>query len=303
MCRVSSSSECCSRRLCLCATAGSPLLRHSWPSVAPAHEPTLASALALHRREANVIVNSPTRPPTRTSTLHPAATPQPPPFLRPYQRNPSIAPVSASHCESHRIPREAERRPNSMSKNTSSKGKPKPGSKPTSTPRSRNTTPLPNVRGSAEPASSASYFRSNVSALSKKCDVTIEDILDKPGGSQSIQPVPSSALLISMRESIENKVLANVQRRCDVSNSALRELQALKKNRPSHDRDKDRAADKDAEERKHKLKKMKKAAAEDERPLAVGAHGVARQDGVNVHKGESRLPYITGPFTLTFTSI
>ena len=89
-----------------------------------------------------------------------------------------------------------------------------------------------------------------------------------------------------MREAIESKVLGNVQKRCDVSNSALRELQSLKKNRPTHDRDKDRPSDKDAEERKHKLKKMKKAAAaEDERPLAVGAHGVARQDGVDLHKG------------------
>ncbi|KAJ4292650.1 Transcriptional regulator [Kalmusia sp. IMI 367209] len=172
-----------------------------------------------------------------------------------------------------------------MSKNTSSKGKAKPGSKPSGAPRSRNTTPLPNVRNSVEPSSATSYFRANLTALSKKCDVTIEDILDRPGGnSQSTQPVPSSALLISMRESIESKVLGNVQRRCDVSNSALRELQALKKNRPSHDRDKDRMPDKDAEERKHKLKKIKKAAAEDERPLAVGAHGVARQDGVDVHK-------------------
>ncbi|KAJ4358328.1 Transcriptional regulator [Didymosphaeria variabile] len=175
-----------------------------------------------------------------------------------------------------------------MSKNTSSKGKAKPGSKPLGTPRSRNTTPLPNVRNSVEPSSSNSYFRANISALSKKCDVTIEDILDRPGGnSQSTQPVPSSALLISMREAIESKVLGNIQKRCDVSNSALRELQGLKKNRSSHERDKERATDKDAEERKHKLKKIKKAAAEDERPLAVGAHGVARQDGVDLHKADN----------------
>jgi transcriptional adapter 3 len=175
-----------------------------------------------------------------------------------------------------------------MSKNTSSKGKAKPGSKPLGAPRSRNTTPLPNVRTSVEPLSSNAYFRANLGALSKKCDVTIEDILDRPGGSsQSAQPVPSSTLLISMREAIESKVLGNVQKRCDVSNSALRELQGLKKNRPS-EREKERAADKDADERerKHKLKRIKKAAAEDERPLAVGAHGVARQDGVDLHKGK-----------------
>lgn len=174
-----------------------------------------------------------------------------------------------------------------MSKNTSSKGKAKPGSKPSGAPRSRNTTPLPNARTSVEPLSANSYFRTNLTALSKKCDVTIEDILDRSGGSsQSTQPVPSSAVLISMREAIESKVLGNVQKRCDVSNSALRELQGLKKNRPSHDREKDRPGDKDTDERKHKLKKIKKPPAEDERPLAVGAHGVARQDGVDLHKGE-----------------
>ncbi|KAF1974120.1 hypothetical protein BU23DRAFT_589164 [Bimuria novae-zelandiae CBS 107.79] len=172
-----------------------------------------------------------------------------------------------------------------MSKNTSSKGKAKPGSKPSGAPRSRNTTPLPTVRSSAEPSSANSYFRANLSALSKKCDVTIEEVLDRPGASsQSIQPVPSSTLLISMRETIESKVLGNVQKRCDVSNSALRELQSLKKNRPAHDREKERPGDKDQEERKHKLKKIKKSTAEEERPLAVGAHGVARQDGVDVHK-------------------
>lgn len=195
-----------------------------------------------------------------------------------------------------------------MSKNTSSKGKPKPGSKPLGTPRSRNTTPLPNVRNSVEPSSSSSYFRTNINALSKKCDVTIEDILDRPGGSsQSAQPVPSSALLISMREAIESKVLGNVQKRCDVSNSALRELQGLKKNRPPHEREKERTADKDAEdrERKHKLKKIKKAATEDERPLAVGAHGVARQDGIDLHKGKPRPcsnVYILGVH-FTFTAL
>lgn len=174
-----------------------------------------------------------------------------------------------------------------MSKNTSSKGKAKPGSKPSAAPRSRNTTPLPNARNSVEPLSSNAYFRTNLSALSKKCDVTIEEILDRPGGnSQPTQPVPSSSLLINMRDAIEKQVVGNVQKRCDVSNSALRELQSLKKNRPSHDRDKDRPTDKDAEERKHKLKRIKKASAEDERPLAVGAHGLARQDGVDLHKGE-----------------
>jgi hypothetical protein len=80
-------------------------------------------------------------------------------------------------------------------------------------------------------------------------------------------------------------VLANVQKRCDVSNAALRELQGLKKNRPAQDREKERAP-READDHRHKVKKHGKRAPEDERPLAVGAHGVARQDGVDLHKGE-----------------
>lgn len=166
-----------------------------------------------------------------------------------------------------------------MSKNTSSKGKPKPGSKPTASARSRNTTPLPNVRTSVEPSTaSASYFSKPLTALGRRCDVTVEEILDRAGS--STQQVPSATALISMRESIEGKVLANVQKRCDVSNSALRELQGLKKNnRSSHDRDKERTPKKESDDHKHKPKKQGKRAPEDERPLAVGAHAVARQDG------------------------
>lgn len=185
-----------------------------------------------------------------------------------------------------------------MSKNTSSKGKHKPGSRPGGLPRSRNTTPLPNVRASVEPAvTAASYFSKPLSALAKKCDVTVEDILDRGGASQQ---VPSSASLVSMREAIETKVLANVQRRCDVSNAALRELQGLKKNnRPSHDREKERVRDPD--DHKLKLKKHGKRAPDDERPLAVGAHNVARQDGVDLHKGE-RPPHFLCAHPLNSTS-
>ena len=173
-----------------------------------------------------------------------------------------------------------------MSKNTSSKGKPKPGGKPSVTARSRNTTPLPNVRTSVEPsaaAASASYFSKPLTALARRCDVSVEDILDR-GGSSS-QQVPSGAALISMREALETKVLANVQKRCDVSNAALRELQSLKKN----SRDKDRTPKKDAaDDHRLKVKKQQaKRALGDDRPPTTGAHGVARQDGVGLLKGLS----------------
>lgn len=170
-----------------------------------------------------------------------------------------------------------------MAPSVSSKGKAKPGSKPSATPRSRNTTPLPNVRSSAEPASaaSASYFNKPLSSYLKKCDVTLEEILEAGGSSTSI---PSGTKLLNMRDKIETVVLKNIETRCTHSESVLRELQSLRKNRAPREREKD----KDAEdrERKHKLKKVAKKHDEDgKHPPTIGAHGVTRQDGVDVHKG------------------
>ncbi|PSN66613.1 hypothetical protein BS50DRAFT_600329 [Corynespora cassiicola Philippines] len=163
----------------------------------------------------------------------------------------------------------------------SSKGKAKPGSKPSGPPRSRNTTPLPG-RSSVEPSSSQPYFKTPLGALSRKCE-SVEELLDRGGGSAA--QIPSASALVNMRDSIESKVLPNVQSRCESSERALRELQSLRKNRTVHDRGKER--DRDAEG-KHKLKKVsKKREPDNERPLAVGAHGLARQDGVDVHKENS----------------
>jgi transcriptional adapter 3 len=165
--------------------------------------------------------------------------------------------------------------------NVSSKGKAKPGSKPSAPPRSRNTTPLPNVRASAEPASSLSYFNKPLGSYLKRCDVTVEEILDSGPGSTSI---PSSIKLLAMREKIEAIVVKNVETRCTHSESVLRELHGMRKNRAPREREKDK--DPDDRERKHKLKKVAKKHDEDgKHPPTTGAHGVTRQDGIDVHKG------------------
>ncbi|ORY15764.1 histone acetyltransferases subunit 3-domain-containing protein [Clohesyomyces aquaticus] len=172
----------------------------------------------------------------------------------------------------------------------SSKGKSKNPSRPSAAPRSRNTTPLPpsNVRASVEPASSSTaYFRTNMAALSKDCDVSLEELLDRGG---SVSQIPSVASLNGMRETIQRKVLEHVRIRGEVSDRVLRELQKSRSQRTAHDRERERerAADKEAEDRKHKLKKISRKREPDElRPLAVGAHGVARQDGIDVHKDNS----------------
>ncbi|KAJ4366380.1 Transcriptional regulator [Neocucurbitaria cava] len=167
----------------------------------------------------------------------------------------------------------------------SSKGKPKPGSKPSAPPRSRNTTPLPNVRASVEPASSTSYFGKPLGSWLKKCNVTVEEILDSGGSSTHI---PSGSRLLSMREQIEKTVLKNIETRCTQSEGALRELHSLRKNRVPRERDKDKDPEDRDRERKHKLKKVTKKHDEDgKHPPTTGAHGVARQDGGDTGKDNS----------------
>lgn len=184
-----------------------------------------------------------------------------------------------------------------------SKGKPKSGSKAGGPPRSRNTTPLPpgNVRVSVEPPPSSSYFRAPMSPLSKLFDVSVEEMLSKGGG--SAQHIPSGTALNLMRESIQNTVMNHVKNRSDGSDRVLRELQKMRSQRTARDRERERekAADKEAEERKHKLKKVSKKREPDaERPLAVGAHGVARQDGMDLqHKGELLLYWLHGSHSFT----
>lgn len=160
----------------------------------------------------------------------------------------------------------------------------KPGSKPSQTPRSRNTTPLPNVRASVEPSSASSHFGGRLTSYLKKCPVTVEEILETAGNGSHI---PSGKQLLTMRDNIEKTVLKNVESRCVQSEGALRELMSLKKSRAPRDREKDKAAD--DRDRKHKLKKVNpKHDDNGKHPPAVGAHGVTRQDGGD--KGKSTVP-------------
>ncbi|KAF2273480.1 uncharacterized protein EI97DRAFT_444993 [Westerdykella ornata] len=134
------------------------------------------------------------------------------------------------------------------------------------------------MRGSAEPSTS-SYLKSSLRNLSKDPDVTLDGVLERGGGgSQNL--VPSGAALNSMRESIQKRCLDIIKQRTEDSDRLLRELQKIRRDHQRVERERD-----DIGERRHKLKKVKKREPDDDRPLAVGAHGVARQDGVEVHKG------------------
>jgi transcriptional adapter 3 len=92
-----------------------------------------------------------------------------------------------------------------------------------------------------------------------------------------------------MREAIQKRCLDHAKQRGEDSDKLLRELQKIRsqhqRNTHERERERDRTVDRD-EDRKIKLKKVKKREPDEDRPPAVGAHGVARQDGVDVHKGE-----------------
>ncbi|UPX13216.1 Transcriptional regulator [Ascochyta rabiei] len=80
-----------------------------------------------------------------------------------------------------------------------------------------------------------------------------------------------------MRDQIEKTVLKNVEARCTQAEAALRSLHALRKHRSLRDRPDDKDDD-----RRHKLKKLAKKHDDDgKHPPAVGAHGLARQDGLD----------------------
>lgn len=183
-----------------------------------------------------------------------------------------------------------------MAPTTSSKGKAvKPGGKASAAPRSRNTTPLPHARPSVEPpsGSTATYFDKPLSAALRKCSASMDDILDT--GPAANGTIPSGATLIRMRDHVDKTVLKPIETRCTQAEAALRALHALRKTRgprePKDDRDDDR---------RHKLKKPSKKHDEDSKhPPAVGAHGLARQDGVEVKGGELYLYTTSLPPTST----
>lgn len=166
----------------------------------------------------------------------------------------------------------------------SSKGKGKNHSRDGRQSRSRNSTPVSAGTGIAltvEPVPSSSYFQTQIAVLTASIPATLEDILDKSG---SVSNIPGASSLQAMQDAVKTNFTPNIKLRTDISERILRELSKKRKERAGTDRERERLS-RDTEDRKHKLKKIKKREVEEERPLAVGAHSVARQDGVDVHKG------------------
>ncbi|KAF2148475.1 hypothetical protein K461DRAFT_282937 [Myriangium duriaei CBS 260.36] len=156
--------------------------------------------------------------------------------------------------------------------------------------RSRNTTPLssgPETSPAPPPLTGESpYLRTSLSALLVPHNASIEALIDRysSGGNNP----PSSTSLNALHDGIHSQVLAHVANRGTACDRAMRVLSQKRKERIEAERQRDEHERMEEERRKRDKKmngkKRDREEMEDEtRPPTVGAHGLARQDGVDVH--------------------
>lgn len=108
--------------------------------------------------------------------------------------------------------------------------------------------------------------------------MSYEELMDRYGG---VNSPPSSNTLKTILDSLKACSEA-AKARSEIHDKGMRELARRMKELRERDRERDLAAEREAEEeRKEKTKKarMKKEREDEHRPLAVGAHALARQDG------------------------
>ncbi|KAL8729010.1 MAG: hypothetical protein Q9166_005011 [cf. Caloplaca sp. 2 TL-2023] len=166
--------------------------------------------------------------------------------------------------------------------------------------RSRNTTPSSNISIPITPntSSQTTYLDIDLGKIMIPTNVTYEHLLNQHGGGQGI-PDPSS-----LNQMVDNlKMLGQLAaERAAACDGGMRELAKRRKQREEEEqrlvqenREKEekaslkRAAEEEEEEeaargrKSLKTKKVKKerSSVREERPLAVGAHGLARQDGLD----------------------
>jgi transcriptional adapter 3 len=152
--------------------------------------------------------------------------------------------------------------------------------------RSRNSTPVSASSVSAILDTPHSpYLQTSLNQYNNLSNSPVDDIFD--GSSSSSNP-PSASTLRTITESVKTQLLNTIKPRGDICDRLMRELSSKRKERTERTRLRE-LAEREAEERKKLLSVTpKKRGREEERPLAVGAHGLARQDGVDVHTGELR---------------
>lgn len=164
--------------------------------------------------------------------------------------------------------------------------------------RSRNTTPLSSgTEASAiipppppPIAGDSAYLHTPLTALLVPHNISIEALIDTY--STNATTPPSAASLNSLHDGIVSQVLGHVSARGDTCNRSMRDLVKKQKERREAEREREERERVEEERKKREVKKVvskkrERDETEDEtRPPTVGAHGVARQDGVDVHMGK-----------------
>ena len=130
---------------------------------------------------------------------------------------------------------------------------------------------------------STPYLHTLQASLLVPANLSIDALLDKHG-SNSTSP-PSAQSLHLLHQSIQSQFLPNVRSRSDVCDRSMRELSRKRKLRADQEHDRERH---DEERKRARVSKKN----DSHRPPAVGAHGLARQDGQDVHKGLSHRPLL-----------
>lgn len=145
------------------------------------------------------------------------------------------------------------------------------------------------------------YLRMPLSSLLLPPDSSLEDLLldrtsaalditeDASASAEDAAEIPTARHVHAILQSVQQRLFNPTKLLGEVCDRGMRELACRRKERAEQERERERErehAELEAEERKMKIRKiMKKKEKEDDRPLAVGAHGVARQDGIDLHHG------------------
>ena len=153
--------------------------------------------------------------------------------------------------------------------------------------RSRNSTPISTngtgISASTENATTP-YLHTPKAHLMLPSNITLEDIMGNGNGTSAI---PTATALNDMADRVKKEYLPHLKHINQACDRGMRQLAEKRKEHAHMERER---AEREDEERKQKPKRIpKKTDKSEERPLAIGAHGVARQDGVDLHKGLSKL--------------
>ena len=132
-------------------------------------------------------------------------------------------------------------------------------------------------------AGTTAYLHTPLNHLLVSANATLEDILDSGGNSSTI---PSATVLNSMLQNVKTRVFNPTRMRGEVCDRGMRELARRRKERVEQELERERERSEQEVSRKVKTKRSQsRKDKDDERPLAVGAHGVARQDGGGTRTG------------------